>query len=93
MACKFPELVIAVLKALGDKKGLEILNCLARGRSYCHELADAMGADPGNMSRNLAMLHNYGFLRQKRDAQKNYYETDVDAIRNFLQRVEHLLLP
>lgn len=85
------ESVSAVLKALSDKKRLEILSRLNKERSYCHELSESMNADQGNMSRNLAILYNYGFLRLEREAQRNYYHTDLEAIRTFLRQVEELL--
>lgn len=85
------ESVGAVLKALSDKKRLEILSRLSKERSYCHELSEAMNADQGNMSRNLAILYNYGFLRLEREAQRNYYHTDLEAIHTFLRQVEELL--
>ena len=74
------------------KKRLEILQRLSKKRSYCHELADQMGLDPGHMSRNLSVLHSYGFLRQERESLKNYYRTDPEAIRNFLKVVETTIL-
>lgn len=82
----------AIMKTLSDKKRLEILCRLSRERSYCHELADVMGVDPGNLSRSLAVLYHYGFLRQERESLKNYYRTDREALHNFLQLVETVLL-
>ena len=82
----------AIMKSIGDKKRLEILQRLSKKRSYCHELADQMGLDPGHMSRNLSVLHSYGFLRQERESLKNYYRTDPEAIRNFLKVVETTIL-
>lgn len=81
----------AILRALGDKKRLEILRRLSKGRLYSHELADVMQMDPGNMSRILAVLHNYGFLRQERESLRNYYQTDRETIHRFLQLVETVI--
>lgn len=78
----------AALKAIGDRKRLEILCRLSKGRSYCHELADAMGIDSGNMSRHLALLNSYGLLRQEREPMINYYETNKEALHELLQLVE-----
>lgn len=85
------ENVAAMLKALADKRRLKVLHRLGKGRSYCHELAEDMDIDPGNMSRILTVLYNYGLLRQERDSQRIYYELDWDGIRNFLQSVEDYL--
>lgn len=86
------ETVGAMLKALGDKRRLDILRHLNKERSYCHELAETMGADPGNMSRNLALLHSFGFLQQEKELPIYYYQTDREAIRSFLQLVESVIL-
>lgn len=84
--------VYQILKAMADRRRLEILQRLSKGRSYCHELAEAMQMDAGNMSRHLALLNNYGFLNQEREATINYYETDARALRDFLRLVETTLL-
>lgn len=81
----------AILRALGEKRRLEILRRLGKERLYCHELAGLMDMDPGNMSRNLAVLHNYGFLRQERENLRNYYQTDRETIHRFLQLVETVI--
>lgn len=86
------EMLSLSLKALSDKKRLEILGRLSKERAYSHELAEAMGVDPSNMSRNLTLLCSYGFLRQEKEAQKNYYQTDHEAVRHFLRQVERVLL-
>ncbi|MFR0734009.1 MAG: ArsR/SmtB family transcription factor [Oscillospiraceae bacterium] len=77
---------------MSDKKRLEILGRLSKERAYSLELAKAMGVDPSNMSRNLALLCSYGFLKQEQEAQKNYYQTDHEAVRHFLRQLERVLL-
>lgn len=86
------EMLSLSLKALSDKKRLELLGRLNKDRAYSHELAEAMGMDPSNMSRNLALLCSYGFLKQEREGQKNYYQTDREAVRHFLRQLERVLL-
>ena len=86
------EMVSLSLKALADKKRLEIIGRLSKSRAYSLELAEAVGMDPSNMSRTLTQLCNYGFLRQKKEGQKNYYETDKEALRQFLRHLETALL-
>ena len=81
----------ATLKILSDRRRLDVLRRLGKNRSYCHELADVMDSDPGNMSRTLATLYECGFLRQQREAQRNYYQTDREAVHAFFQQVEDLL--
>ena len=84
--------VLAVLKCLSDRKRLEILSRLSRGRSYGQELSETLSMDPGNVSRNLGMLHSYGLLRQERTTLRTYYETDHKALHDFLVRLEKTLL-
>ena len=86
------EMLSLSLKALSDKKRLEILGRLSKGRAYSLELSEAVGMDPSNMSRTLTQLCNYGFLRQQKEGQKNYYETDKAALRHFLRQMESVLL-
>lgn len=82
------EMIGSMLKALGDKKRLQILQRLSRNPSYGLELAEIMGVDSGNMSRTLAQLHSYGFLREEKDRLRVYYQTDREVIHNFLELVE-----
>ncbi len=85
------DVIGSILRALGEKKRLEILQHLSQNRSYCHELADLMDINPGNMSRHLAALYHYGFIRQDREPSRHYYETDREAIHNFFQLVESVI--
>ena len=86
------EMFSQVLKALSDKKRLEILGRLCKGRAYSLELSEAVGMDPSNMSRSLTLLSSYGFLHQKKEGQKNYYEADREALVHFLRQLESVLL-
>lgn len=86
------EMLSLTLKALCDKKRLEILVRLNKDRAYSQELAVAMDMDPSNMSRSLSLLCSYGFLKQEREAKKNFYQTDHDAVRHFLRQLERVLL-
>lgn len=83
--------ICATLKCLSDQRRLEILQKLSRERSYCMELAENMGADTGNMSRALAMLHSYGFLTQEKEVSRTYYRTDRQVIHEFLEILENTL--
>lgn len=85
------ESVGEILRAMGDKRRLEVLRRLSKDRMYLHELAESMDMDPGSMSRILASLHNHGFLRQERQALRNYYQTDREALHGFLELVETVI--
>lgn len=86
------EQVSAALRCLGDRKRLEILRQLNKKQGYGFELSERMGIDSGSMSRALAQLHQFGFLRQERETLRNYYQTDSKAIRNFLQLAQATIL-
>lgn len=83
--------ISALLKCLGDSKRLEILRRLTKERSYGLALAEEMGMDQGNVSRNLGMLYNCGMLRQEREIHRTYYQTDSEALHEFFVRVEKLI--
>ena len=83
--------ISALLKCLGDSKRLEILRRLTHERSYGLALAEQMGMDQGNVSRNLGMLFNYGMLKQEREVHRTYYQTDSEALHDFFVRVEQLI--
>lgn len=83
----------SAMKALGDRRRLELLQRLGKGRSYCRELAEAMDLDPGNLSRSLSILYDCGFLTQQRENMRCYYELDRDALHQFFRVAEMQLLP
>ena len=87
------EAVGNMLKCIGDKKRLEILRRLSDRPSYGLELAEDMGVDSGHMSRILSQMHSYGFLREDKDRLRVYYQTDREAIHNFLKLVEDTIFP
>ncbi len=83
--------ICATLKCLSDHRRLEILQRLSKERSYCMELAESMGADSGNMSRTLALLHSFGFLSQEKEVFRTYYRTDRQVIHEFLEIFENTI--
>ena len=56
-----------------------------------YELAEELGMDSGHMSRILGQMHGYGFLREEKDRLRVYYQTDREAIHNFLEMVENTI--
>lgn len=89
--CNDLESIGSILRAVGDKKKLEVLRRLSKEQMYLHELAEIMNMDPGGMSRTLNVLHNYGFLQLERQTLRNYYQTDREAVHNFLALVEDVI--
>ena len=81
----------AILRSVSEKNKFEILRRLALERSYCQKLAEEMHCDTGNLSRNLAELSSYGFLRQEREQGRVYYSTDLDSVYAFLEEIKAVL--
>ncbi len=80
--------ISVLMKCLADRKRLEILHRLAKERSYGLALSESIGMDPGQISRNLGMMHNFGFLKLERESLRAYYVADREAFHEFLMRLE-----
>lgn len=85
------EFVSTTLRVISDRRRLEILRKLSAENFYGMELAESIGINQGNLSRSLALLHNCGFIRQKRNSKRTYYQADYMAFHNFLQQVERVV--
>ncbi len=90
---KFGDLedVTAILKYLGDRKRLEILQCLSKDRLYAMELSECLHMNPGNLSRALSGLSGIGLIRQEREGSRAYYQADRDAFHRYLCRLEQVI--
>lgn len=62
-----------LFKILGDHKCLEVLCELARGERNVTALYRAIGADMPTVSRSLACLKQYSFVRLRAEGQKRFY--------------------
>lgn len=80
---------IFAIKQMGDKNRLAILRMLWGEESYCLELSQRLGMNPGTVSRTLTNLYNTGLLDARQAGGRTYYRTDrvrVEALfRNLLQ--------
>jgi len=85
------ERICAILRSISDKNKFEILRKLSKTRDYCQKLAEELHCDKGNLSRSLAVLHNYGFLIQEPEQTRVYYRTDIEGIEAFLEEVRYVL--
>lgn len=83
--------ITVLMKCLADRKRLEILHRLAKERSYGLALSESIGMDPGQVSRSLGMMHNFGFLKLERESLRAYYVADREAFHEFLMRLEEVI--
>ena len=66
-------LVAARFKALSDPARLEILNALRSGESAVGDLVEATGFGQANVSKHLKVLHEFGFVRRRKEGLFVYY--------------------
>lgn len=86
------EMVIRQAKALSDQSKLDILCDLKCSRKFNLELAESLGLSPSTVSHHMNSLLLCDFVTvEKRDG-KVYYCLQEDTIREFLKKVEEMLL-
>lgn len=86
------EMVIRQAKALSDQSKLDILCGLKRSKKFNLELAESLGLSPSTVSHHMNSLLICNFVTvEKRDG-KVYYCLQEDTIREFLKKVEEMLL-
>ena len=74
------ETLCAMLKVLGSKDKLEILQRCAQGPLSASKLATAMHLNSGTVSRNLYGLYKLGYLTPKGDGERVNYVTRLETI-------------
>lgn len=90
-AAAISELHARVCKALADPKRLLIINELRDGPKAVGEIADALGISQPNVSRNLGILRDRGFVTAERFGGSVQYSLaspkilrSVDLLREFM---------
>jgi len=71
---------LRLCKALSDETRLRILGILLVRESCVCEVMQALGISQTRASRNLGVLFNAGFLRQRRDGQWTLYRIDGEGL-------------
>jgi DNA-binding transcriptional ArsR family regulator len=75
-------LVAERFKALGDPARLRILNALRPGELAVSELVAATALSQANVSKHLAILHAFGFVKRRKEGLFVYYAlADRDIFR------------
>ena len=65
-----------MMKALSDETRLRILNILLEHESCVCEVMQALDISQSSASRNLGILYDTGFLRQRKDGIRIFYSID-----------------
>lgn len=84
--------LLNILKLLGDKNNLQLLQRMMHRRCYGQELATELGLSCGTISKRLNTLLSSGLLTVQRVNNRVYYQTDEAAVRRFLALLSQGLL-
>ena len=76
--------LIKAMKALSDETRLRILNILLERECCVCEVMQALEISQSRASRNLAVLHDAGFLRLRRDGLWSLYSIDREGMKGYL---------
>ena len=75
---------VKAFKALSDETRLRILNILLERECCVCEVMQALDISQTRASRNLAALHDAGFLKLRRDGLWSLYSIDKEATKDYL---------
>jgi ArsR family transcriptional regulator len=75
---------VKAFKALSDETRLRILNILLERECCVCEVMQALDISQTRASRNLAALHDAGFLKLRKDGLWSLYSIDKDGMQEYL---------
>lgn len=84
--------LVGKLKSMGDKSRLEILKALKNKECNGQDIAEKLGLTPATISHHINLLANEGFVTATKRGASIYYNLSTEALRRFLQELEHCLL-
>jgi ArsR family transcriptional regulator, arsenate/arsenite/antimonite-responsive transcriptional repressor len=76
--------LISAIKALSDETRLRMINLLLQRECCVCEVMQVLNISQTRASRNLSMLYDAGFLKQRREGLWAYYSIDKSALEDFL---------
>lgn len=82
------EHIFGFLKAIGEKKRLEIIELLRKNSYYVNEIADMMNMTAPTVSYHLTLLQNYGIVDYERFEHRFYYKLNIDKLEEWLDKVK-----
>lgn len=71
---------IRAVKALSDETRIRILNLILQRECCVCEVLEVLDISQTRASRNLGMLYDAGFLKQRRDGLWSHYSIDVEGM-------------
>lgn len=78
------ERLVIAAKALSDETRIRMLNLLLQRECCVCEVMQALNISQTRASRNLSMLYNAGFLKQRREGLWAYYSIDKSLLDGYL---------
>jgi ArsR family transcriptional regulator len=78
---------VRVFKALSDGTRLRILNILMERECCVCEVMQVLGISQPSASRHLAILHDAGLLKAKKEGIWMYYAVDRDGMPAYAQEI------
>ena len=75
--------LVKASKALSDETRLRILSLLLERECCVCEVMQALDISQTRASRNLSVLHDAGFLKQRKDGLWSLYSIDREGVRDY----------
>lgn len=85
------ELEEEVLKSLGNRRRLEILQLLKNRRLNVTEMVQMLGLRQPNLSQHLSVLRQHGLVKISKDGQKVYYALADNKITKAVELIHQFL--
>jgi ArsR family transcriptional regulator, arsenate/arsenite/antimonite-responsive transcriptional repressor len=76
--------IVKAVKALSDETRLRMINLLLERECCVCEVMQVLEITQTRASRNLSLLHESGFLKQRREGLWAYYSIDKSSLEDYL---------
>jgi ArsR family transcriptional regulator, arsenate/arsenite/antimonite-responsive transcriptional repressor len=76
--------IVKAVKALSDETRLRMINLLLERECCVCEVMQVLRITQTRASRNLSLLHEAGFLKQRREGLWAYYSIDKSSLEDYL---------
>lgn len=90
MEAKLKE-IIKAFKALGDETRMRLLKLLEQRELCVCEIMQALNMTQSRVSRNLGILKNAGFVKDRRDGLWVHYSLNYEDAPSHVQQLLHIL--
>ncbi len=76
--------LVSAIKAISDETRLRMINLLLQRECCVCEVMQVLDISQTRASRNLSILYNAGFLKQRREGLWSYYSIDKSSLERYL---------